>query len=62
MKPLNKLVIEEDAFFLGMAVPFIQQTDTGVVVEARTDTLESLFILAGAGGRTCYYLTWIFLV
>ncbi len=62
MKPLNKLVDEEDAFFSGMPVRFIQQTDTGVIVETRTDTLESLFILAGAGRRTCYYLTWIFLV
>jgi hypothetical protein len=62
MKPLNKLVIEEEKFFSGMPVCFIQQTDTGVVVETRTDTLESLFILAGAGRRKCYYLTWIFLV
>jgi DNA-binding response OmpR family regulator len=47
MKPLKILVIEDDAFFSGMLVRFIQQIDAGVIVEVHAGTLEDLFVNTG---------------
>lgn len=44
MKSLKILVIEDDIFFSGILARYIQQTDAGVIVEARTGTLEDLFV------------------